>query len=82
VVNTRSAPLTNPQFLDNFYNELNISNFKDKIKSEADAIMYCQLTGISPTRLSIGPNCPVHQNMDQSPITLFLTYLFINSLIH
>jgi hypothetical protein len=37
-------------FLAFFYNELTVSNFKDRIKTEADALRYCQLSGILSTR--------------------------------
>jgi len=42
--------LSDQEFLDLFYNKLTISNFKDKIKTEADALRYCQASGILPTR--------------------------------
>jgi hypothetical protein len=37
-------------FLASFYNEITVSNFKDRIKTETDALRYCQLSGILPTR--------------------------------
>ncbi len=50
-------------FLTFFYNELTVSNFKDRIKTEADALRYCQLSGIWPTRASPPPYCPNHPNI-------------------
>jgi hypothetical protein len=50
------------QFLRNFYEELTLSNFNSKITSEEDAIRYCQLSGLLPSRNSPAPNCPTHTN--------------------
>ncbi len=54
--------LSEQEFLDFFYTKLNVSNFKDRIKTEADALRYCQLSGILPTRdspLLIVQNTPM-----------------------
>jgi hypothetical protein len=56
------APLNDQQFLDFFYNELTLSNFKNIIKSESDAIRYCTLAGILPSIDSQPPHCPTHIN--------------------
>jgi hypothetical protein len=54
--------LSDQEFLDFFYTKLTVSNFKDRIKTEADALKYCQLSGILPTRdspLLIVQNTPM-----------------------
>jgi hypothetical protein len=55
--------LSDQEFLNLFYNKLTISNFKDKIKTEADALRYCQASGILPTRNTPPPYCPKHPNI-------------------
>jgi hypothetical protein len=55
------ASLNDQQFLDFFYNELTLSNFKNIIKSESDAIRYCTLAGILPSIDSPHPHCPTHK---------------------
>ena len=59
----QQGALSDEDFLAFFYNELTVSNFKDKIKTEADALRYCQLSGILPTRASPPPYCPNHPNI-------------------
>ncbi len=49
-------------FLDNFYDELTLSNFNHKIRTEDDAIKCCQLSGLLPIRVSPPPHCPEHRN--------------------
>jgi hypothetical protein len=56
------APPNDQQFLSKFYEELTLSNFNSKITSEEDAIRYCQLSGLLPSRNSPAPNCPNHIN--------------------
>ncbi len=46
----QQGALSDQDFLAFFYNELKVSNFKDRIKTGADALRYCQLSGILPTR--------------------------------
>jgi hypothetical protein len=55
------APPNDQQFLRNFFEELTLSEFNSKITSE-DAIRYCQLSGLLPSRNSPVPNCPNHIN--------------------
>jgi len=50
------------EFLANFYRDLTLSNFKLKIQNEADALRYCQLTGILPRRTDNPPFCSIHIN--------------------
>jgi hypothetical protein len=51
----QQGALSDQDFLAFFYNELTVSNFKDRIKTKADALRYCQLSGILPTRATPPP---------------------------
>jgi hypothetical protein len=42
--------LSDQESLRLFYNKLTVSNLKDKIKTEADALRYCQASGILSTK--------------------------------
>jgi len=59
----KQSGLSNEEFLELFYNKLTISNFKDKIETEADALRYCRVSGLLPTRNTLPPYCLEHPNI-------------------